>query len=320
MQGPGRCWPRGLELSATRKDVQAALLGNLGQAHQRLGRLDSALVSYQSAVALYRQSGFAAGEAQALGDLGAAYFMQGDPEQALSFLKQARDKHRRIGDPLGLARALDRIGTVYFVRGAADSARLAFVEALELYRYEEYLRGPSWRPDEYRQHPPRRRSARFGALLLFRRTGRPRAPSRRRGPRNPASADWTKSTSSRDDLEAALVAYREALSIHQARERRMAKPRRATAWRAFFFSKAVWIRRCPRTSRRLRSIGGMIVTRASGRRHWTTSAMCICTRVVWIRRCPPLKRHWRYTLPTAIRAAGPSSRARSVRYCKSRVS
>ncbi|MXW78928.1 MAG: tetratricopeptide repeat protein, partial [Gemmatimonadetes bacterium] len=107
----GEVLAKGLEISATRADVQAALLGNLGQAHQRLGRLDSALVSYQDAVALHRQSGFAAGEAQALGDLGAAYFMQGDLGQALSFLKQARDGHRRIGDHLGLARDLDRIGT-----------------------------------------------------------------------------------------------------------------------------------------------------------------------------------------------------------------
>ena len=67
--------------------------------------------------------------------------MQGDPEQALGFLKQARDRHRRIGDRLGQAWALDRLGTVYFVRGAADSARLVFAEALELYRDEEYLRG-----------------------------------------------------------------------------------------------------------------------------------------------------------------------------------
>ena len=46
----GEVLAKGLELSATRKDVQAALLGNLGQAHQRLGRIDSALVSYQDAV------------------------------------------------------------------------------------------------------------------------------------------------------------------------------------------------------------------------------------------------------------------------------
>ncbi|MCY3789181.1 MAG: tetratricopeptide repeat protein, partial [Gemmatimonadetes bacterium] len=139
----GEVLAKGLESAkaAGRKDVRAALLGNLGQAHQRLGRLDSALVSYQDALALHRQSGFAAGEAQALGDLGAAYFMQGDPEQALSFLKQARDGHRRIGDQLGLARDLDRLGTVYFVRGAADSALATFTEALALYQGEEYLRG-----------------------------------------------------------------------------------------------------------------------------------------------------------------------------------
>jgi len=90
----GKALAKGLEFSKATTDVRAALLGNLGQVHQRLGRLDSALVSYQGAVVLHRQSGFAAGEAQALGDL-----------------------------------------------GAADSARLAFAEALELYRDEEYLRG-----------------------------------------------------------------------------------------------------------------------------------------------------------------------------------
>ena len=127
--------------SKTTTGVRAALLGNLGQAHQRLGRIDSALVSYQGAVALHRQNGFAAGEAQVLGDLGAAYFMQGDLGSALAFLKQARDGHRRIGDGLGLARDLDRIGTIYFVRGAADSALATFTEALALYRGEEYLRG-----------------------------------------------------------------------------------------------------------------------------------------------------------------------------------
>ncbi len=101
----GEVLVKGLELSkAAQEDVQAALLGNLGLAHQLLGRLDSALVSYQSAVVLHRQNGFVAGEAQALGDLGAAYFMGGDLGQALDFLKQARDGHRRVGDRLGLAR------------------------------------------------------------------------------------------------------------------------------------------------------------------------------------------------------------------------
>ena len=187
----GEVLAKGLEFSKATTDVRAALLGNLGQSHQRLGRLDSALVSYQSAVALYRQSGFAAGEAQALGDLGAAYFMQGDPEQALGFLKQARDGHRRLGDQLGLARDLDRIGTVYFVRGAADSARSAFAKALELYRDEGYLRGQAGgltNIGNIHLDEGRLDSAHFyfsAGLAVLERLADDAAP------RNSASADWT---------------------------------------------------------------------------------------------------------------------------------
>ena len=313
----GEVLAKGLEPSATRAGVRAALLGNLGQAHQRLGRLDSALVCYQDAVELHRQNGFAAGEAQALGDLGAAYFMQGDPEQALSFLKQARDGHRRIGDQLGLARDLDRIGTIYFVRGAADSARLAFAEALELYRDEEYLRGQAGgltNIGNIHLDEGRLDSAHFyfsAGLAILERLADDAA-------RAIQLARIGQIYQRQDDLEAALVAYREALAIHQAQEKTEAQAETHDRMARIFFQQAVWIRHCLRTKRRSRSIGGMIATRASGRRHWTTLAMCICIRVVWIRHCLPLKRRWRFTSPTAIRAAGPFSRARSAKCCKSR--
>ena len=97
-------------------------LGNLGSAYAALGRVEEAIGYHQQALVISREIGDRQSEGNALGNLGTAYFRLGRVEEAIDYLKQQLVIAREIGDRQGEGNALGNLGIAYAALGRVEEA------------------------------------------------------------------------------------------------------------------------------------------------------------------------------------------------------
>lgn len=98
------------------------LLGIVGMAHHRLGRVDYAICCYEQSLAIRRELGDRRAEGTVLGNLGLAYADLGQVEKAIGIYKQRLQIARAIGDRPGEGNALGSLGSAYHRLGHLDKA------------------------------------------------------------------------------------------------------------------------------------------------------------------------------------------------------
>jgi tetratricopeptide (TPR) repeat protein len=99
----------------------------------RTGRHEAARQAGQRALALVRQGGDRAGEAQALRELGFLHWSAGDYGMALTYNRDALQLHRQLGDTSGEATALHNLAEIYRGLGSPRQALTQYEQALNLH-------------------------------------------------------------------------------------------------------------------------------------------------------------------------------------------
>jgi CHAT domain-containing protein/Tfp pilus assembly protein PilF len=99
-----------------------------------LGRIDEAVVSCRSALAVYEPIGPAWRRATIFHLLGRVYTNQGDPARALGWYRRSLPLKRGLGDPWSLALLHDDLGRAHRDLRAYHEALTAFDEALAIWR------------------------------------------------------------------------------------------------------------------------------------------------------------------------------------------
>ena len=129
-------WRRALRRARTIGDTSgiAAVLGNIGAAFLREGRLDSAGAYLERSRALAASVGDIRVEANALGTLAGTSADQGDLAAARARYAQALALRERIGDSRGVAADHNNLGLLAQTIGDPDEARRQFEAALEINR------------------------------------------------------------------------------------------------------------------------------------------------------------------------------------------
>ena len=129
-------WRRALRRARTIADTSgvAAVLGNIGAAFLREGRLDSAGAYLERSRALAASVGDIRVEANALGTLAGTSADQGDLAAARARYAQALALRERIGDSRGVAADHNNLGLLAQTIGDPDEARRQFEAALEINR------------------------------------------------------------------------------------------------------------------------------------------------------------------------------------------
>lgn len=128
-----RSYQASLELNREAEAVlrMAQVLGDLGLAHQALGRLSKAAESLRSALAIYRVATETDAIFEVLNDLGSVLTSQGNWSEARACLDEALD---RSVDATDRATTLANLGVWYQAQGRSTEAEEHFQQALENFR------------------------------------------------------------------------------------------------------------------------------------------------------------------------------------------
>jgi serine phosphatase RsbU (regulator of sigma subunit) len=115
------------------KALKARVSGTLGVAYWQLGRLDSAALHLQTALALDRKTGNEKAQAATLTNLGNVFADQGDYEGALIRYREAMVKQRELQDTVGVIMTLNNMGILHDqFTGKHDSAIYYYRKSLAL--------------------------------------------------------------------------------------------------------------------------------------------------------------------------------------------
>lgn len=109
-------------------------LGNLGNAHSRLGEQRRAIDYFQRQKELACETGNRVSEGNAIGGLGNAYLILGDERKALGFHDQYLSIAREVGDRRGEGNALGGLGIAHSGLGDPQRAIECFEQQLEIAR------------------------------------------------------------------------------------------------------------------------------------------------------------------------------------------
>lgn len=120
---------------------EGVMLNYIGTAHERLGRLDSALVYFRASLAILRAVRDRAGEGKTLNDIGLVHSESGRPDSALVYYGQALVIRRDAADSAGEGQTLNNIGAVHHRLGRPDSAFAYYRQALAIRRQVRDRRG-----------------------------------------------------------------------------------------------------------------------------------------------------------------------------------
>ncbi|HBB34383.1 MAG TPA: hypothetical protein DDZ80_28525 [Cyanobacteria bacterium UBA8803] len=121
--------------------VEANRLVELGVTQFRASQFESAIHSWQQALAIYRNLRNLSGEAKSLEHLGWSHLYLGQYEQATEFYHQRLAIARNISDRQSEADSLNKLGWAYSYQGQYQQAINFFQQALELARD---INDPKW--------------------------------------------------------------------------------------------------------------------------------------------------------------------------------
>src|SRR4029079_2859089 len=112
----------------------AYALLNMGRVCKRLNENKKALDYYKQALAIQRETGNRAHEAETLDEMGALAAAEGDYEKALELHKQAIEIQHTVGNQRREALAITNLGEVYNLLGQPEKAVEQFSKALTIFR------------------------------------------------------------------------------------------------------------------------------------------------------------------------------------------
>ena len=132
----GRDWlERALERGVSAQPrLRAQALYGVADIARHQDQSEEALAACEDALALYRESGDAAGVARALGQLGYIHQVRGDPEPASLALAESLTLFRELGDLERISFTLVGLGALAQLSGDLESARGHYEESLEIGR------------------------------------------------------------------------------------------------------------------------------------------------------------------------------------------
>jgi tetratricopeptide (TPR) repeat protein len=109
-------------------------LGNLGNAHRRLGETRKAIETYEQRLEIAREIGDRRGEGTARGNLGLAYAALGETRKAIDYYEQALAISHELGDRRGEGNALGNLGNAYYLLGETRKAIETYEQVLAIHR------------------------------------------------------------------------------------------------------------------------------------------------------------------------------------------
>lgn len=113
---------------------EAAALGNIALIGQDKGDLDRALEYHNAALDIARKGNYPQIEATILGNIGLVCAARGDLDEALKYHRDALRIHQRIGHQPGAASDTSNIGRVYYLNDDTDQALEYLEGALRVQR------------------------------------------------------------------------------------------------------------------------------------------------------------------------------------------
>ncbi|KAB8194131.1 tetratricopeptide repeat protein [Nonomuraea phyllanthi] len=116
---------------------EADALTTAGWFHAESGRYDKARAQCEAALRIYREHADLEGEADTLNSLGYVAHHTGRHAEALDHYERARALFQDLGHTYNEADTLDRIGHTQAALDRPDPARLAWRQALDLYRAQQ---------------------------------------------------------------------------------------------------------------------------------------------------------------------------------------
>ena len=127
---------RGLEAARalSNRRGEAAMLGDLGNLHQRQGRYETASDCYGAARDIFHQLDDHKGETSTLNNLGLLYMHQSLLAEALDAFELVLASYREQSDRHGEANALGNLGQVHAARGRYAEAEECLLDGLDLCR------------------------------------------------------------------------------------------------------------------------------------------------------------------------------------------
>lgn len=114
--------------------VEINRLLDTGWQQMKSGQYQSAITSYESAIAYAQNIGAQPQKAEALRGIGAVDALLGDHQQAISAHQQALSIYQSLGHLNSAAAALEDMGNSYLALGDYSQAESHFLQAVDLYR------------------------------------------------------------------------------------------------------------------------------------------------------------------------------------------
>lgn len=118
-----------------------AVLVNIGQVHQKLGRIDSAIFYNQQSVSLTDIPGREEEYSAALGNLGFIYKNMGDFEKAIGYYTRALEISKKMNKPVWMATDLNNIANVYSLWQKYDLAKSYLKQSISISKQQNDLAG-----------------------------------------------------------------------------------------------------------------------------------------------------------------------------------
>jgi tetratricopeptide (TPR) repeat protein len=112
--------------------LTAGLRRDLGVLQQRIGQWSEAKATLAEALAIFRDLGDRAGEAQSLHQMGIVAQSRGEYDAALSYYRRSLEIAEQLGDRAGVASSLHQIGNVHYMRGDYPAALEHYRRSLEM--------------------------------------------------------------------------------------------------------------------------------------------------------------------------------------------
>ena len=113
---------------------EANCIKGLGDIARARSDLDDAQAQYERALALYRQGGGVLGEANCIQGLGDIALIRSDLDDAQAQYERALPLVQQAGDVLGEANCIKSLGDIALIRSDLDDAQAQYERALPLYR------------------------------------------------------------------------------------------------------------------------------------------------------------------------------------------
>lgn len=119
------------------KDMLAGNMSKMGILYYYNKQLDKARLTYNKALALYRQTNNIKGQAEVFGDMGHLFEKHQQYDSAFYYQRMALTRYNQINFKQGAAKIYENLGSIYEDLAKYDSAYVCFSQSKQLYDQEK---------------------------------------------------------------------------------------------------------------------------------------------------------------------------------------